>query len=126
MKRAIVTEKAPTPLARYSQAILAGGFLFVSGQVSVDPATGTLVGEDIKAQTRRVLENISAILEAAGATLDNVVKVSVYLADSSLYKEFNEVYGEYFDKVPPARTTVATALPGKGFLIEMDVIAYIG
>ena len=126
MKKKISTEKAPKPLAKYSQAIIAGNFIFVSGQVAINPSTGKAESGDIKVQTRRVMENINAILKAAGAGLENIVKVNVYLADVKLYKEFNEVYGEYFDDIPPARTTVATMLPGKDFLIEMDVIAYLG
>jgi|Deesub1362B_J571_1020462.scaffolds.fasta_scaffold00003_652 2-iminobutanoate/2-iminopropanoate deaminase len=125
MKEAIFTEKAPRPLAKYSQAIRVGKLLFISGQVAIDPETGILVGNDIKTQTIRVIENIMAIIKKAGGTLDNIVKINVYLADAAFYREFNEIYNKYFKDVPPARTTIATSLPGKKYLIEMDAIAYI-
>jgi len=125
MRKVIYTDKAPKPLAKYSQGIRVGSLIFVSGQVAIDPETGKLIKGDIKAQTRRVLENIKAILEAEGASLKDVIKVTVYLADKKLYKEFNEVYGEYFSEDPPARTTVEAKPPAEDTLIEMDVIAYI-
>ncbi len=125
MKKAVFTEKAPKPLASYSQAIITGNTVYISGQVPIDPSTGKLVKGDIKVQTIRVIENIKAIVEAAGGALEDIVKVSVYLSDKSLYPGFNEVYSRYFDKNLPARTTVEACPPKEGILIEMDAIAYL-
>lgn len=124
-KEIIATDKAPRPLASYSQAVRVCRFIFVSGQVPIDPETGKVVNGGIREQTRRVIENVKAVLEAARASLENVVKVTVYLADRRLYKEFNEVYSEYFGENPPARTTVEAKPPSDEMLIEMDVIAYV-
>ena len=125
-REVISTDKAPRPVAPYSQAIKAGDFLFISGQVAIDPATGRVVEGGIKEQTRRILENIKAILEAAGASFDNVVKVTVFLTNPDDFKAMNEVYGEYFKEDPPARSTVAVQLAAKEFLIEIEAIAYLG
>jgi len=125
-REVIFTQNAPRPVGAYSQAIKAGGFLFIAGQVAIDPKTGKPVGGDIRTQTRRILENIKAILAAAGGSLDNVVKVTVYLADPEDFQGMNEVYAEYFKEKPPARATVAGRIPGKGFLLEVDSIAYLG
>ena len=123
-KEIIYTGKAPKPIGPYSQAVKAGGFLFGSGQIAIDPATGELVRGDIKAQTRRVMENIKAILESSGYTLKDVVKVTVFLKNIEDFKDFNEVYGEYFREGPPARTTVEVSRLPKDVLIEVDFIAY--
>ncbi len=123
-KEIIYTGKAPKPIGPYSQAVKAGGFLFGSGQIAIDPATGELVRGDIKAQTRRVMENIKAILESSGYTLKDVVKVTVFLKNIEDFKDFNEVYGEYFKEGPPARTTVEVSRLPKDVLIEVDFIAY--
>jgi len=123
-KEIIYTGKAPKPIGPYSQAVKAGGFLFGSGQIAIDPATGELVRGDIKAQTRRVMENIKAILESSGYTLKDVVKVTVFLKNIEDFKDFNEVYGEYFKEEPPARTTVEVSRLPKDVLIEVDFIAY--
>lgn len=101
-----------------------GDFIFVSGQVPRDPATGQIVGETIEEQTRQVLENIKAILEAGGATLADVVKVSAHLADLNLFDGYNKVYVTYFPDPKPTRTTVGSQL--LGFLVEIDAIAYVG
>lgn len=120
VKEAICTEAGPTPVGPYSQAVRAGGFLFVAGQGPLDPATRELpVG--IEAQTRQVLRNIAAILDAGGCTLDDVVKVTVHLADLGQFGAFNGVYGEYFHEPYPVRTTVGSQLPG--ILVEIDAIA---
>lgn len=122
VKEAICTEAGPTPVGPYSQAVRAGGFLFVAGQGPLDPATRELpVG--IEAQTRQVLRNIAAILDAGGCTLDDVVKVTVHLADIGQFAAFNAVYGEYFREPYPVRTTVGSQLPG--ILVEIDAIALV-
>jgi len=125
-KAVIFTEKAPKPIGPYSQAVRVGDMVFVSGQIPIDPATGKLVEGGIREQTRRVLENIKAILESAGLSLSNVTWVFVALKDLSKFSEFNEVYSEYFRESPPARITVEVSnLPG-GALIEISVIAVKG
>ena len=127
MPREIVsTDAAPRAIGPYSQAIRAGGFLFLSGQVALDPRTGQLVGSDIKQQTRQVLENVRAILEAAGSSLRQVVKCTVFLADMNDFGPLNEEYGSFFQDQPPARTTVQVAKLPRGALVEIDVIALAG
>ena len=121
----ISTDKAPRPIAPYSQAVRAGPYLYISGQVAINPDTGRVDGDDIEAQTRRVIENIKAILDAVGRDLRNIIKVTVYLSDRGDYDRFNKVYGEYFRDWRPARTTVEAKPPRDGLLIEMDAIAYI-
>ena len=123
-KQAFQTDNAPRPGGAYSQAIRAGDFIYVAGQVPVDPATGKLVGGEIEEQTARVLDNVRAILEAAGTGMENVVKTTVHLSDISLFARFNAVYTRYFPDPKPARTTVGSQLPG--FYIEIDVVAYVG
>ncbi|MHA1616307.1 MAG: RidA family protein [Candidatus Njordarchaeales archaeon] len=124
MVEIISTDKAPRPVGPYSQAIKAGPFLFISGQIPIDPSTNEVIRGDIRAQTRRVLDNIKAILEAAGYSLKDVVSVTVFLKDLKLFSEFNEVYAEYFPENPPTRTTVEVSNLPKGVLIEMNAIAY--
>lgn len=127
MPREIVsTDAAPRAIGPYSQAVRAGGFLFLSGQVALDPRTGQLVGSDIKQQTRQVLENVRAILEAAGSSLRQVVKCTVFLADMNDFGPLNEEYGSFFQDQPPARTTVEVAKLPRGALVEIDVIALAG
>lgn len=126
VKEVVFTEKAPKPIGPYSQAVKVGSWLFVSGQIPIDPRTGDIVGNDIEVQTRRVLENVKAILEEAGYTLDDVVKVTVYLVDLNDFPKFNKVYSEYFKDKPPARTTVQVAGLPRNSRIEIDVIAYKG
>lgn len=113
---------APIPAGPYTPAIIAGGFVFVSGQTPKKPGTSETVQGDIRVQTRQVLENIKAILGAAGSTMADVVKVTVHLADLKDFAAYNEVYGEYFPEPYPARTTVQSVLPG-GVGVEIDVIA---
>ena len=120
-KQVIRTDAAPKPGGPYSQGILAEKFLFVAGQVGTDPKTGKLV-EGIAAQTKQVLENIKAIAEAAGTSLDNVVRVGVYLRDINDFGEMNKVYQTYFSQNQPARSTIQAALAGQ-FLVEIDCIA---
>ena len=123
MKEVISTERGPKALGPYSQAIRANGFIFVSGQGPIDPATGQIVEGDIARLTARTLDNLKAILEAAGSSLDKAVKVSVFLKDMNDFAAMNEVYGRYFQKNQPARTTTEAARLPKGIRVEIDVIA---
>lgn len=126
MPRDIVkTDAAPQAIGPYSQAIKANGFVFVSGQLALDPRTGQMVGQDIKTQTRRVLDNIKAVLQAAGASLDKVVRCGVFLRDMNDFGPMNEEYGSYFKELPPARTTVQVAKLPRDALIEIDAIALL-
>ena len=123
MKDVVLTARGPKPIGPYSQAIKSNGFLFVSGQVALDPQSGEFVGPDIRQQTERVLENIKCILEAAGASLNHVVKTTVFLKDMSDFTAMNEIYARYFIAAPPARSTVQAARLPKDALVEIDVIA---
>ena len=124
MKQAVFPDNAPTPSGPYSPAIIAGDFIYVSGQGPKDPATGKYVDESVQAETRQVLRNIQVILEAAGATMANVVKCNVYLADRSDFAAMNEAYQEFFPSEPPARTTVE-AHPPVEIRVEIDCVAYL-
>jgi 2-iminobutanoate/2-iminopropanoate deaminase len=123
MKKTIQTENAPKPVGPYSQAVRAGKFLFVSGQVAIDPKTGRIVANGIKEQTVRVMENIKAILEAAGYSFSDVVQSNVYLSSMKLFSEFNSEYAKYFEKEFPARATVGIELMPEA-LVEISVVAY--
>jgi 2-iminobutanoate/2-iminopropanoate deaminase len=124
VKRVVFASTAPTPVGPYSQAIVAGGFVFASGQVPIDPATGKLVPGEIETQTERVLENLARVLEAAGSSLDHVVRASVYLVDLATFPRMNAVYARYFSADPkPARTTVQVAALPLGAQVEIDAIA---
>ncbi len=125
-KQQISTKSGASPIGAYSQGIRAGDFIFVSGQGPLDPATGQLIHGTIEEETARVLENIKIILEAGGATLADVVKVSAHLSDVALFERFNKVYATYFPDPKPARTTVGSQLPRKDMLVEIDAIAYVG
>ena len=123
MRKPVTTDKAPRPVGPYSQAIVEGDFIFLAGQGPGNPVTGQLEMGTIQQQTTRTLENIKAILEAAGSSLDNVVKCNVYLGDIGDFAAMNEVYKQYFTAPPPARTTIqAGALPG-GIAVEIECIA---
>lgn len=124
-KQAVVTDNAPRPGGAYSQAIRAGDFVYISGQGGLDPATRALVGDDIEAQTEQTLKNVRALLEAAGASMSDVVKSTVHLNDLSLFARFNAVYAQHFPDPKPVRTTVGSQLLG-GMLVEIDVVAYTG
>lgn len=124
MKKVIATTNAPAAIGPYSQAIEAGGFVFVSGQIPIDPATGTLVEGDIRDLTRRSLTNIRHILAEAGLTMEHVVKTSVFLADMDDFAAMNEVYAEFFEgAVPPARSAVAVKTLPKNVRVEIECIA---
>jgi 2-iminobutanoate/2-iminopropanoate deaminase len=123
MKKVIQTENAPTPVGPYSQAIRVDKFLFVSGQVAIDPKQGKIVAADIKGQTLRVMENIKAILQAAGYSFSDVIQVNVYLSSMKLFSEFNSEYAKFFSKEFPARATVGAELVPNA-LVEISVIAY--
>jgi 2-iminobutanoate/2-iminopropanoate deaminase len=124
-KVVIVSDKAPAPVAAYSQAIRAGDFLFLSGQIPLDPETNQLVSGGIESETRRVLDNLAAVLEAGGATFADVVKMTVYLADMQDFAAFNAVYMSYFPEQPPARATVAVLGLPRGVRVEIDAIAHL-
>ncbi|MEN2974679.1 MAG: Rid family detoxifying hydrolase [Candidatus Caldarchaeales archaeon] len=124
VREVITTEKAPKPVAPYSQAIRCGGFLFVSGQLGIDAVTGKLVEGGFEEQARKALQNVEAILEAAGYSLQDVVKVNVYLKSSEYFKTLNKVYGEFFRDHKPSRTSVVAPPPLDEALVEIDVIAY--
>src|SRR5215470_1924182 len=119
----IQTDKAPAAIGPYSQAIRAGGFVFVSGQIPIDPATGQFVEGGVGEQTERVLKNLAAVLEAAGSGLDKVVKTTVFLADMKEFVQMNEVYARFFSEAPPARATVAAAGPPREARVEIEAVA---
>jgi 2-iminobutanoate/2-iminopropanoate deaminase len=123
VRHPVSTPAAPKAIGPYSQAVRAGSLLFVSGQIPIDPATGEVVNGDIATQTRRVFQNLAAILEAAGASFDDVVRTTVYVADMNDFAAMNEVYGTYFTSPAPARATVQAARLPKDARIEIDVIA---
>jgi 2-iminobutanoate/2-iminopropanoate deaminase len=122
-KKHVTSTKAPKPIGPYSQAIIAGGLLFVSGQIPIDPATGELVEGDIEAQTDQALKNVLAILKEAKMGPENVVKTTVFLRDLAEFARMNEVYARYLGKEPPARSTVQVAALPRGVKIEVDAIA---
>jgi len=125
-KQSVVTEAAPAPAGPYSQAVVANGFVFASGQIARDPETGEFVGEDVAGQTERVMLNLRAVLEAAGSRLDLVVKSNVFLADMNDFAAMNETYGRFFPENPPARTTVQAARLPLDVLVEIEMIALAG
>jgi 2-iminobutanoate/2-iminopropanoate deaminase len=123
MREVVSTKDAPQAIGPYSQGIKANGFVFVSGQVAIDPATQQVITGDVSAQTDRVLRNLSEILEAAGSGLGKTVRATVFLKNMNDFAAMNEVYGKYFSSVPPARSTVEVARLPKDVLVEIDVIA---
>ena len=123
MKDVVLTSHGPKPIGPYSQAIKSNGFLFVAGQVGVDPASGEFAGPTIQQQTARMLENVKAILEAGGVSLSHVVKTTVFLKDMNDFAAMNEVYARYFSAAPPARSTVQVARLPKDALVEIEVVA---
>jgi len=123
MREIIVTKDAPAPIGPYSQAVRAGGFVFISGQIPVQPDTGLVVQGDITAQTHQAMKNLSAILKAAGSGLDRVVKTTVFLSNLDDFSGFNRIYEEYFGDAKPARATVQVARLPKEVLVEIEAIA---
>jgi 2-iminobutanoate/2-iminopropanoate deaminase len=123
MREIISTHDGPKAIGPYSQAVKANGFVFVSGQIAIDPVTNTLLSGDVGFQTDRVLKNLSGILQAAGSGLDKVVRSTVFLKNMGDFAAMNEIYGKYFTSDPPARSTVEVARLPKDVLIEIDVIA---
>jgi len=123
MREVIVTKDAPQAIGPYSQAIKANGLVFVSGQVAIDPATQQVISGDVAVQTERILKNISAVLQAAGSSLGQVVRSTVFLKNMGDFGAMNQAYARYFDAAPPARTTVEAARLPKDVLVEIDVIA---
>lgn len=126
-KRVVYTEKAPKPIGPYSQAVLVEGgkFLFVSGQIPIDPATGEIVGKTIEEQAERAIRNMLAIVEEAGGSVENIVKVTAFLSDINDYPKFNEVYEKFFSKSKPARAVVEVANLPKGVKVEIECIAVL-
>ena len=123
MRDVIATKDGPQAIGPYSQAIRAGGFVFVSGQVAIDPSNQQVISGDVAAQTDRVCKNLSGILTAAGSSLQKVVRSTVFLKNMGDFAAMNEVYGRYFNAAPPARSTVEVARLPKDVLVEIDVIA---
>lgn len=124
-RKQISTSDAPAAIGPYSQAIRCGQFLFTSGQIALDPATGALVGEDVQAQTHRVLQNVQAVLASAGSSLDQVVKTTVFLANMGDFPAMNAIYATYFTGVTPARSTVAVAELPRHALVEIECVALV-
>lgn len=122
-REVVATTEAPKAIGPYSQAIKANGFIFISGQVAIDPPTQQVITGDVAAQTDRVLKNLSAILKASGSSLEKVVRSTVFLKNMGDFTAMNEVYGKYFSAAPPARSTVEVARLPKDVLVEIDVIA---
>ena len=125
MRERIQTENAPAAIGPYSQAIKAGGFVFVSGQIPIDPQTGEFVAGGVAEQTKQVLKNLAAVLEAAGSGLDRVVKTTVFLADMKEFSGMNEVYATFFSSPPPARATVAAAGLPRDARVEIEAVALL-
>jgi len=125
MRDVVLTDRGPKPIGPYSQAVRANGFLFISGQVALDPKTGEMTEADIRKQTERVLENVRGIVEAAGSKMTHVVKTTVFLKDMNDFGTMNEVYSGYFTTTPPARSTVQVSRLPKDALVEIEVIAML-
>ncbi len=126
VKQDIQTDKAPKPVGPYSQAVKVGHFLFISGQIPLDPKTNKMIEGDFKTKARTILENIKNIVESAGGTMDSIVKVTVYLTDINKFAELNEIYKEYFNPPYPTRSVVEVKGLPKGSEIEIEAIAYLG
>ena len=124
-KEIIATPDAPKAVGPYSQAVKANGFVFTAGQVGLDPATGKFAGEDLDTQARQAMRNIKAVLEAAGSSLDKIVKTTIFMVDLGEFKTVNATYGEFFEGEPPARSTVQVAALPLGALVEIEVVALV-
>lgn len=126
MKKIIFTDKAPAPIGPYNQAVLTGNTLYTSGQIAINPATGSLVLDTIEAETTQVMENMKAVLEAAGMTFENVVKTTIFIMDMNDFGKINTIYGSYFnEKTAPARETVQVACLPKNVNVEISMIAML-
>jgi 2-iminobutanoate/2-iminopropanoate deaminase len=126
MKKIVTTEKAPKAIGPYSQAVVHEGIAYLSGQIPLDPTTGELVEGDIEVQTERVLQNLAAVLEAAGSSLEKVLKTTVYLKNIADFPKMNEVYGRHFGETMPARSTIEAARLPRDAKVEIDAIAIVG
>jgi len=122
-KKAILTKSAPEPIGPYSQAIEAGNLIFCSGQIPLDPATGQVPVTDVEGQTRRVLDNLKAVLEAAGVSLNEIVKTTIFLKSMGDFPKVNQVYASYFKDTPPARSTIEVSRLPRDVLVEIEAIA---
>lgn len=122
----MLTDKAPAPIGPYNQAIRAGDYLFCSGQIPLDPASGEIVGSDAAEQMRQAMRNLAAVLEAAGARFEDVAKTTIFLIDMNDFAAVNAVYAESFGALPPARSTVAVAALPRGSRVEVEAIAFVG
>ncbi len=123
MKKIILTDKAPAPIGPYSQGVEVNGLVFFSGQIAIDPAVGKIVATDIEGQTRRVLANISALLDAAGLTTEDVVKTTVFITDIADFAKVNAIYAQTFSSLPPARSCVEVSALPSGALVEIEIVA---
>jgi 2-iminobutanoate/2-iminopropanoate deaminase len=123
MKTIINTNNAPAPIGPYNQAVITGNLIFISGQIPMDAATGEIISSDVKAETKKVMENIGAILSEAGSDFDQIIKTSIFLTDMQSFAQVNEVYGSYFTANFPARETVQVSALPKGVNVEISVIA---
>ncbi|HDY89493.1 MAG TPA: RidA family protein [bacterium] len=122
-KREVRTDNAPEPVGPYSQAVISGNFVFCSGQIALDSQTGNLVDDNIEKETTQVMENLKAVLESAGSSLEKVVKTTIFLTNMGDFARVNEIYGSYFGETPPARATIQAARLPKGARVEIDCIA---
>lgn len=123
MKKIILTDKAPAPIGPYSQGVEVNGLVFFSGQIAIDPAVGKIVATGIEGQTRRVLANISALLDAAGLTTEDVVKTTVFITDIADFAKVNAIYAQTFSSLPPARSCVEVSALPSGALVEIEIVA---
>lgn len=123
MKKIILTDKAPAPIGPYSQGVEVNGLVFFSGQIAIDPAVGKIVATDIEGQTRRVLANISALLDAAGLTAEDVVKTTVFITDIADFAKVNAIYAQTFSSLPPARSCGEVSALPSGALVEIEIVA---
>jgi 2-iminobutanoate/2-iminopropanoate deaminase len=125
-KEPVLSKNAPQPIGPYSQAIRTGSFLFCSGQIPLDAVTGQVSAQDIQGQTKKAMENLGAVLQAGGATFDDVVKTTIFLKSMNDFPKVNEIYGSFFKETPPARSTVEVSRLPKDVLVEVEAIAVIG
>ncbi|MBN1230407.1 MAG: RidA family protein [Anaerolineales bacterium] len=126
MKKVIIPQGGAKPLAPYSPGILVGDFLYTSGQIGIDPTTGKIIPGGVSAETKMALENLTKIIEAAGLTLKNIVKTTIFMTDIQFYSEINQIYGEYFKVDPPARSAIQVSALPAGALVEIEAVAVMG